>query len=182
MADVLFLCTGNLCRSPSAAWFLTKELEKAGLSEITVDSAGTTGTSSSLPPGLAEEAAVFGLDLSEHVPRKMVNADVSGAAIAIGMTREHLREIVLADPPSFPRSFTLREIVRRGVDIGPRQAGQDLSEWLANLHSGRRTSELLGVSPQDDIPDPMGGSNADYRAMLEEVSALTRSLRSLAWG
>jgi hypothetical protein len=97
------------------------------------------------------------------------------------MSREHVREAVLADPLSFAKTFTLREIVRRGQEKGQRRSDEALGEWLARLHEGRRHTDLVGDSPHDDIADPMGGSSDDYRRMLEDVSALTQSLSQLAW-
>ena len=41
MATVLFVCTGNLCRSPSAEWFLTQRVQATGPDNVTVASAGT---------------------------------------------------------------------------------------------------------------------------------------------
>ena len=59
--------------------------------------------------------------------------------------------------------------------------GEALGEWLARLHEGRRHADLIGDSPDDDIVDPMGGMPGDYRLMLTDVWALTRSFRNLAW-
>jgi len=39
MTTVLFVCTGNLCRSPSAAWLLAQRLSEAGTPDVTVESA-----------------------------------------------------------------------------------------------------------------------------------------------
>ena len=40
MAEVLFLCTGNLCRSPTAEWFFDQQLLRYGPDDVTVTSAG----------------------------------------------------------------------------------------------------------------------------------------------
>jgi protein-tyrosine phosphatase len=180
MVDVLFVCTGNLCRSPSAALFLRQQLGDAE-SEVTVHSAGTVGAGAGTPRALLLEGRAFGIDLADHLPR-MVDADMIRAAdLVVGLTRQHLRETVIAVPSSFPRTFTLREIVRRGVHTGPRGAAEDLGAWLTRLHDGRRRTDLAGESADDDIWDPMGGTRDDYRQMLTDVSGLTETLRNLAW-
>ena len=97
------------------------------------------------------------------------------------MARTHVRETVLADPPSFTKSFTLREILRRGMEKGQRRPGQPLTEWMDEVGTNRRHTELIGDSPQDDIADPMGGTSAEYRTMLLELATLTRTLHSLIW-
>jgi protein-tyrosine phosphatase len=181
MATVLFVCTGNLCRSPSAAWFLADRLAESGPTDVVVESVGTMGTTSKVPPELQQEGVASGLDLSAHTPRRVDANTLVRSDVIIGMERSHVREIVLADPPAFAKTFTLKEIVRRGRDRGQRLPPESLVEWLERVGAGRRHMDLLGDSLQDDISDPMGGTAADYRLMLLEVAALTRALHSLVW-
>jgi len=181
MATVLFVCTGNLCRSPSAEWFLAHRLSEVGPADVTVDSAGTLGTTSRVPRELAREGAAFGLDLSNHVSRRVDREIIARSDMVIGMERSHLREIVLADPPSFSKTFTFREIVRRGREVGHRRGHQTLVDWMMQVGEGRRHVDLLGDSQVDDIPDPMGGRPEEFRTMLTELATLTRTLHSLAW-
>jgi len=181
MAEVLFVCTGNRCRSPSAALLLRKQLGEAGRDDVTVHSAGTVGADVGPPRPLVQEGRAFGIDLGAHVPRKVDPGMIQTADLVVGLTREHVRQAVLAVPPSFPRTFTLREIVRRGLHTGPRDAAEDLGAWLARLHEGRLRADLMGASPDDGIMDPLGGKRDDYHRMLTEVSELTQTLRDLAW-
>ena len=53
MADVLFVCTGNLCRSPSAALLLRQQLGDEAGPEVTVHSAGTAGADGGPPSPLS---------------------------------------------------------------------------------------------------------------------------------
>jgi protein-tyrosine phosphatase len=181
MVDVLFVCKGNICRSPSAALFLCQHLGGAG-SGVTVHSAGTVEVGVGAPPrALLSEGRALGIDLADHVPRMIDPSMIQAADLVVGLTRRHLRETVIAVPSSFPRTFTLREIVRRGIHTGPRGATEDLGAWLTRLHDGRRRTDLMGESPEDDIVDPLGGTPHDYRQMLTDVSKLTKTLRNLAW-
>ena len=181
MDDVLFVCTGNLCRSPSAALLLREQLRDAGGAEVTVHSAGTVGADVGPPRPLVEEGRAFGIDLAAHVPRTVDPAMIQAADLVVGLTREHVRETVVAVPSSFPRTFTLREITRRGSHTGARGAADDLGAWLGRLHDGRLRADLMGDEPDDDVTDPMGGTLDDYRRMLADVAALTRTLCNLAW-
>lgn len=182
MTEVLFLCTGNLCRSPSAAWFLSQRVQRDGPADVVINSAGTRGATIGPPARLLKEAAAFGMDLDGHVPHRMEIEDIARSDLVIGMAREHVRETVLMDQTSFPMAFTLREFVRRGSDIGPRSTREPLSDWLVRVHGARRHLDLIGDSGPDDIPDPMGGSSEDFRHMLTEVKELTDLLYSLIWG
>jgi low molecular weight protein-tyrosine phosphatase len=181
MADVLFVCTGNLCRSPSAALLLRRHLHEAGHDDVTVHSAGTLMPEVGPPRPLIQEGRSFGLDLATHVPRRVDPEMIEAADVVVGLSREHVRQAVAAVPSSFPKTFTLKEIVRRGLERGARVGAEELDSWLERLQDGRRRADLIGVSPDDDVMDPMGGTSEDYRVMLTEVAALTRSLRELAW-
>lgn len=180
MVDVLFVCTSNLCRSPSAALLLRRQLGDAG-SGVTVHSAGLRAAEVGAPRALLSEGRALGIDLAGHKPHVVDPDMIRAADVVVGLTRQHLRETVTAVPTSFPRTFTLREIVRRGTQAGPRGAAEDLDAWLTRLHAERRHTDLMGESPDDDVVDPMGGTAADYRHMLAEVSGLTHTLRHLAW-
>lgn len=181
MDDVLFVCTGNACRSPSAALLLRQQLGEAGGAEVTVHSAGTVAADVGPPRPLVEDGRTFGIDLAAHVPRRVDASMIQTADLVVGLSREHVRATVVAVPASFPRTFTLREIVRRGLRTGARGAAEDLGAWLVRLHDGRLPADLMGESPDDDVMDPMGGTPDDYRRMLTEVATLTRSLCNLAW-
>jgi protein-tyrosine-phosphatase len=107
--------------------------------------------------------------------------DVSQAQLVIGMARQHVREAVLLDRNSFPRAFTLRELVRRGTELGPREPDESLQDWLVRVQGLRRLLDLVGDYGPDDIPDPLGGSSEAYRRMLIDVRALVNDLYSLIW-
>jgi protein-tyrosine phosphatase len=180
MVDVLFVCTSNVCRSPAAALFLRQQLGDAA-SEVTVHSAGTVAAGVGTPRALLLEGRALGIDFVDHLPRVVDPDMIRAADLVVSLTRRHLRETVTAVPTSFPKTFTLREIVRRGAHTGQRGAAESLGVWLSRLHDGRRHTDLMGESPDDDIVDPMGGTPDDYRQMLTDVSGLTGTLRNLAW-
>src|SRR5690349_24732623 len=86
---VLFVCTGNICRSPLAASLLERAVKERGI-EVAVSSAGT-GAWDGAP---ASEGAYLvglerGLDLSGHRARLLSRELVEGADLVLTMARHH---------------------------------------------------------------------------------------------
>lgn len=164
-----------------AAALLARRLEQMGVVASVVSAGLLPGGAPATPAAVAAMAAMD-LDTSGHRSRHLSQADLAGADLVLGMTREHVREAVLASASCWPRTFTLKELVGRAEQAGPRRADQDLGDWLGWLHAGRSREDLLGASPADDVEDPIGGTGAAYAATARELDHLTARLAELAWG
>lgn len=186
MTEVLLLCSANVCRSPMAAALLARALaDRDGT--VAVRSAGVladvlAGGPRRPPAPLAAAAmAARGLDISAHRSRLAGPEDLASADLTLTMARAQLRHAVVLAPAAWPRSFTLKELVRRGEATGPRWPGTGLAAWLAAAHEGRRAGALLGDSPDDDIADPIGGPAQGYAQTAELISDLVGRLAALCW-
>ncbi len=124
----------------------------------------------------------LGIDLSAHRSQSMTVELIQRADLVLGMAREHVREAVVSVPEAFPKTFTLKELVRRGSEIGRRQPSEPLDRWLARAHAGRSARELMGQSREDDIDDPIGRPRPAYEKMVDELSGLLDELAWLVWG
>ncbi len=120
--------------------------------------------------------AAQGLDLERHRSRAFTAEHLAGADLVLAMARRHVREAVLALPEAWPRTFTLKELVRRGEEAARRRPDQSLGGWLARVHAGRRTSDLLGDDPTDDVEDPIGAPDRIYDATAAELDDLVSRL------
>lgn len=159
---------------------MAEVLLRRALPDADVSSAGTFydgGVAAS--PGSARAMAARGLALDSHVSRRLGREMLHDADLVIGMGREHVREAVVTEPSMFPKTFTLKELVRRGESVGPRRPGQPLEEWLVAVHDRRQTRDLLGDDPRDDVADPMGRPDEDYEATAAELEDLTDRLAAL---
>jgi len=73
---ILFVCTGNICRSPFAEGLLKKLVQKKRLDDIVADSAGLLALTGNSATGLAQKvAAEYDVDLSSHIA-KSVKEDI----------------------------------------------------------------------------------------------------------
>jgi len=164
-----------------AAALLADRLGRAGLT-VQVRSAGVSADGQGAPPEVAAVMAGYGLDVGGHRSRPVTTSFLRGAGLIIGMARQHVRHAVVAEPDSWPRTFTLKEIVRRGAEFRARSKGEPLQDWLAGVHDGRERGALLGDAAEDDIADPMGGPMRAYVAAAAEIEHFTRQLAGLCWG
>jgi protein-tyrosine-phosphatase len=91
MSLILFVCTGNLCRSPMAAGLLRQRLAQEGLDDrYEVASAGVWAMDDR--PASENAVAVMaerGIDIGQHVAHTITAQDVSAAALILVMSREH---------------------------------------------------------------------------------------------
>jgi protein-tyrosine phosphatase len=180
MNAILLLCTANRCRSVMASGLLSARLIADGV-PAGVASAGTHGGGRRPPDEVISVMGARGIDVSGYRSRLVTAADLAGADLILGLTREHVRYCAVLLPRVWPRAFTLRELVRRGREAGPRAAGEPLGDWLARAADGRSRRDLLGHDRLDDVADPYGGPLAGYQATADLLDRLTRDLTALCW-
>lgn len=104
MVKLLFVCTGNICRSPTADGIMRARIGAAGLGgRMMSDSAGTHGYHVGDPPDLRSIAMArqHGIDISELRARKVVAADLDEFDVIAVMEEGHRRHLLSlrAAPP-----------------------------------------------------------------------------------
>jgi protein-tyrosine-phosphatase len=180
VVDILVVCTANQGRSPMAAAIIRHELELRGV-DARVDSVGTKaafGISATREAIDVMDAA--GFDISQHASRPVEASDIDRADIVLTMTRAQLRELAIRSPAAFPRLFTLKELARLARARGLRR-DEDVREWINRLSAGRRTTDLLGDDPLDDVDDPVGCSLEVYAAVARELTRATADIVDACW-
>lgn len=122
-----------------------------------------------------------GIEMAAHRSRLLAADWLRRADVVLAMARMHLREAVVQAPDAWPRTFTLKDLVRRGTEVGVRSPGEEFGEWLARVHEGRSMADYMGDSPADDVDDPIGGPKSAYERMVDEVEGLIDHLVELVW-
>lgn len=99
MFRVLFVCLGNICRSPTAAAVLRAEAARRGLA-LDVDSAGTSDwhAGEGADPRSTHHAAARGYDLSTHRARAVRPDDFADFGLVLAMDRSNLAKLEAACP------------------------------------------------------------------------------------
>ena len=145
---ILFVCLGNICRSPTAEGVLRSlAAREAPELPLEVDSAGTAGYHAGEPPDprTQKAAARRGYDLTPLRARVVEPADFERFDLILGMDEENLRELRRRAPAQF------HERVRLLLEFAP--------------ESGSR-----------DVPDPYYGGPNGFEEVLDLVEAATRGL------
>jgi protein-tyrosine phosphatase len=148
---ILFVCMGNICRSPTAEGVMRRLLRDAGLEDaIEIDSAGTGGWHAGEPPDAraTEAARLRGVRL-EGAARQVTAADFEDFDLIVAMDRANLRELLALAPDEEAAENVrlLREFDPASADAG------DL-----------------------DVPDPYYGGERGFERVLDLVEAACRGL------
>jgi protein-tyrosine phosphatase len=146
---ILFVCMGNICRSPTAEGVMRRLVEDAGLSDrVEIESAGTGGWHAGEPPDRRATlaAARRGITL-EGAARQIRASDFAEFDLVIALDRANLRELLAIAPDE-----EAAEKVRLLREFDPRASG-DL-----------------------DVPDPYYGGDRGFETVLDMVEAACRGL------
>lgn len=152
---LLFVCTGNICRSPTA------ERLAAALG-VGASSAGTRAViGHPMHPQAALVLAGLGGDASGFVARQLTPAIAGSADLVLAMTAAHRDAVLELAPRQLHRTFTLAEAARLITEFRPAAVGE-----LAGL----RPRVPFGEVP--DVPDPIGASAEVFERVGEQIAGL----------
>ncbi|MGG7452667.1 low molecular weight phosphatase family protein [Plantibacter auratus] len=169
--SVLFVCTGNICRSALGAQILTARLAAAGVTAggrpIAVSSAGTgVGQGLEMPQEVVEQSRRFGGSPEGHVPTALDRDLVADADLILTATREH-RSIVARFLPRASRvTFTVPQFARLVAETPAVSNPWTLVDEVA----AQRGSIPPPEDPEDDdIEDPYRRSAVVYARVGDQI-------------
>ena len=150
MYKILFVCTGNICRSPTAEGYMKKIVKKAGLSDkIFVDSAATSSYHEGDAPDMrsVECALKHGLDIRGLRSRPVRAEDFAEFDLILGMDSQNIWNLDMKRPQGDAR------------------------------YNKAKVKKLLTYAPAygEDIPDPYYG-NDGFENVYEMISAACNNL------
>ncbi|MBX7483583.1 low molecular weight protein-tyrosine-phosphatase [Qipengyuania qiaonensis] len=141
---VLFVCLGNICRSPLAEAAFRKAAEEAGL-DIEVDSAGTANYHVGEPPDprSIEEAQRHGIDISSYRGRQLSSDDFHRFDRILGMDRSNMANMSRVDPGDGNAKVSLL------MDIVPGQEGREVADpWYGGEDNFRDTWDDVSMAAE----------------------------------
>lgn len=148
MVSVLFVCLGNICRSPTAEGVFRRVCQEQGVADqIRIDSAGTANWHAGKPPDARAvmTAKGRGVDISGLRARQATAADFYDFDFVIAMDDSNVEDL---------------EILR------PVDASAELHRFLA----------FAGSDAPRDVPDPYYGGDEGFEQVLDLVTEASRGL------
>jgi protein-tyrosine phosphatase len=173
---LLFVCTGNVCRSAAAERLARHRLEEllgSAASAVQVHSAGTRGVvGAPVHPDSAAAVCALGGDVEGFAARRLRRPMLAEADLVLTMTREHRQAVLALEPRALSRTFTLREaadLVRLVGELPDtaRTPDDDPRGLVGRLAAARR---LRTTGADDDIADPIAGPPDAHARAVEDIS------------
>lgn len=109
---LMFVCTGNICRSAMADWMMKDKIKKRNIKNIEVFSSGIYAQNGDTPTYEAiETMKEKNIDLKKHRATNTLNSNINEMDLILGMTQSHKNELIYLYPNLKDKIFTLKEYV-----------------------------------------------------------------------
>lgn len=115
ISNILFVCIGNICRSPFAQGLFTKMVHQEGHKGFHADSAGLIALPGNSVTFLAQKvAAEHGVDLAGHKAKRLSQELVDWSELILVMEKSHKDELLADFPEATDKTFLIRRFSRFG--------------------------------------------------------------------
>lgn len=140
---IMFICTGNICRSAMAEKLLKKKIEEKGIKDIEVYSSGVYAYDGEVSTWEAKTVMMdeYSIDMSNHRATNIRNSKIKEMDLVLCATTRHKRDVLSMYPSLEGKVFTMKEYV----------------DYDRKFHD------------KIDIKDPWGYDIETYRSCVAEI-------------
>lgn len=178
--NVLFVCTGNICRSPFCERLVRARARDAGV--LAAASAGVRPVRGHpIDAPIAAALRSLGVDPAGHRARAVTAELVVEAHLVLTADSAQRARILDVDPSALRRTFTLREFAHLGAGLPPLAAasGAELTDRVAEVAARRGHADLAEPAALD-IGDPFGAPPRLVRIYVDQlIEALGGAMAAL---
>ena len=145
--NVLFVCTGNTCRSAMAEGILRKMLSEKNIPGVTVKSCGTDASPSfRVPPVVLKTMAACGIDMSRHRSTMITQELVDESGLILVMEEYHKKVVELKFPSSAGKTHLFKSYAGgEGSPEIPDPIGQSDEIYINTALELKKYSSKLAV-------------------------------------
>ena len=159
---ILFVCTGNICRSPTAERLAAAFSARDPIPDFRASSAGTRAViGHPIHREAARVLADLGGDPADFAARQLTAKVAADADLVLALTKEHRDGVLELAPRQLHRTFTLTEAAQLTTQFDPGSV-KDLSALRPQLRADQ--------SP--DVPDPIGQSPEYFAQIGAQIAGL----------
>jgi protein-tyrosine-phosphatase len=168
---VVFICTANRARSPTAEAFLLAQRVPG----VRVSSFGVLelGGAAALEPAV-KAATHFGIDISSHRAHPLEGGELADSDLVVGFEPAHVSAAIVDGRAPVERTFSLAELAGILSSLEPRLEPDLSREEVRQL---AHASRPVGFLSTPVVPDPLGGSDQRF---LEVAGEIGRHVRVIA--
>lgn len=166
---VLFLCTANVCRSPTAEYLAR---DRFGEEYWRFRSAGFMEHGRAASDTLVQALDEVGIDVRRHRSYRLDPASIAAADLILTMEGAHVRQANEIDPAAYAKTLPLMEAADMLDRWGDTEA--TVADLLAALRDQRDPGTYLRETW--DVDDPYGRSLRIFRRTVEEITELVESV------
>ncbi|MEW1954947.1 hypothetical protein [Terrabacter sp. NPDC080008] len=167
---ILFICTGNICRSPYAERRLRQLLPDTG---VPISSAGTAAVvGSDIERATSEQLRRLGADVTGFSARAVTPQLLDEAELVLTMTRTHRSEVARLRPAAMRRIFALGDFADLCRSTATWRPIVPTSPWLPQV-AAEAAAARGTVAPRDvyevDVIDPYGGTSRTHTEAYDRI-------------